>query len=82
MKYQFMKDHKDEFRVERMSKVFKVSRSGYYDFIVRKPSNRAQENGRLLDKIKDSYQNSRKTYGSPRVCSELRASGERVLESV
>lgn len=76
MKYQFMKDHKDEFRVERMSKVFKVSRSGYYDFIVRKPSNRVQENGRLLDKIKDSYQNSRKTYGSPRICSELRANGE------
>lgn len=76
MKYQFMKNHKDEFKIERMSNVFKVSRSGYYDFIVCKPSNRAQENDRLLDKIKNSYQNSRKTYGSPRVYSELRASGE------
>ena len=60
-----------------MSSVFKVSRSGYYEFIVHKPSNRAQENDRLLDKIKDSYQDSHKTYGSPRICTELRASGEK-----
>ncbi|NOR69392.1 MAG: IS3 family transposase [Methylomarinum sp.] len=76
MKYQFMKRHKDEFKIERMSSVFDVSRSGYYKFIIRIPSDRAQENYRLLGKIKDSYLNSRKTYGSPRVCSELRAGGE------
>lgn len=76
MKFQFMKDHKDEFKTERMSSVFKVSRSGYYKFITRGPSDRAQENERLLGKIKASYQDSRKTYGSPRICSELRTSGE------
>jgi len=76
MKYQFMKDHKDEFKIEKMSSVFNVSRSGYYKFIVRSPSDRIQENERLLSKIKKSYQDSRKTYGSPRVYSELRASGE------
>lgn len=51
MKYQFMKAYKDEFKIERMSNVFKVSRSGYYKFIARKPSNRARENERLLEKI-------------------------------
>ena len=61
MKHRFMKDHKDEFKIEKMSSVFSVSRSGYYKFIVRKPSDRAQENEKLLSKIKDSYQNSRKT---------------------
>lgn len=30
----------------------------------------------LLGKIKESYQNSHKTYGSPRICSELRSSCE------
>jgi transposase InsO family protein len=76
MKFQFMKDHQDVFKIERMSSVFKVSSSGYYKFIVRQPSTREQENNRLLDKITESYQNSRRTYGSPRICSELRAGGE------
>ena len=76
MKFQFMKDHKDEFKTERMSSVFKVSRSGYYKFIARSLSGREQENDRLLSKIKSSYKSSRGTYGSPRVCSELKASGE------
>lgn len=76
MKFQFMKDHQDVFKIERMSSVFKVSSSGYYKFIVRQPSIREQENNRLLDKITASYQNSRRTYGSPRIYSELRAVGE------
>lgn len=76
MKYQFMKDHRDEFKIEKMSNIFNISRSGYYKFIVRKPSDRAQENERLLSKIKESYQDSRRTYGSPRVYSELKACGE------
>jgi putative transposase len=76
MKFQFMKDHRDEFKIERMSSVFKVSSSGYYKFIVRKPSIREQENNRLLGKIAESYKGSRMTYGSPRIFSELRAGGE------
>lgn len=76
MKFQFMKDHQDAFKIERMSSIFKVSSSGYYKFIVRQSSAREQENNRLLGKITESYQNSRRTYGSPRVCSELRAGGE------
>ena len=76
MKFQFMMDHSDEFSVERMSRVFNVSSSGYYKFIVRKPSIREQEKNRLLDKIIESFLNSRETYGSPRITSQLRASGE------
>ena len=76
MKYQFMKDHKTEFKIERMSGVFNVSSSGYYKFIIHQPSTREQENNRLFGKITESYQNSRRTYGSPRICSELRADGE------
>jgi hypothetical protein len=49
-----------------MSNIFEVSCSGYYKFVTRKPSCRTQEEDRLLVKIKDSYNNSRQTYGSPR----------------
>ena len=76
MKYQFMQEHQHEFRIERMPSVFNISSSGYYKFMLRKPSARAQENNRLLGIITASYHNSRNTYGSPRICSELRASGE------
>ena len=76
MKYGFMKAHESEFSIERMSSVFKVSRSGYYQFRHAKPSARSQEDERLLLKIKAIHQASRQTYGSPRICAELREAGE------
>jgi putative transposase len=76
MKYGFMNAHESEFSIERMSSVFKVSRSGYYQFRHAKPSLRSQEDGRLLLKIKAIHQANRQTYGSPRICAELREAGE------
>lgn len=76
MKYGFMKEHKDGFNLERMSKVFEVSRSGYYAYENRKPSKRRLENEHLLLGIKMSHEQSRQTYGSPRICQDLRANGE------
>ena len=52
MKYEFMNNHKNEFSIEKMSKVFKISRSGYYQFIQAKPSKHSLENERLLGKSK------------------------------
>lgn len=76
MKYQFMQQHVAQFSVERMSCVFKVSRSGYYRFINAERSARAQENDRLLTKIKVIHDASRHTYGSPRIHAELGCQGE------
>jgi len=47
MKYQFMQQHAQVFKVERMSRVFNVSRSGYYRFVNAKLSHRSQANERL-----------------------------------
>jgi transposase InsO family protein len=71
-----MKASELEFSIERMSSVFKVSRSGYYQFCQAKPSARSQEDERLLLKIKAIHQASRQTYGSPRICATLRDDGE------
>jgi transposase InsO family protein len=52
-------------------RVLGVSRSGYYDWLGRPPSLRQEENtllGKLIEKIHDD---SRKTYGWPRVHAEL-----------
>lgn len=71
-----MHSNAHKFSIEKMSKIFKVSRSGYYRFISAKPSTRSLENERLLAKIKSIYEMSRKTYGSPRIHAELIFQGE------
>ncbi len=55
-----------------MCKVLKVSRSGYYYWLKRKPSRWELENGRLLVKIRQIHQQSDRTYGSPRITMQLR----------
>lgn len=52
-------------------RVLNVSRSGYYDWLGRPDSPRAQENELLLKQIRDIHQESRGPYGSPRVHAEL-----------
>ena len=48
-----------------------VSRSGYYDWLARLDSPRRQENELLLKQIREIHDQSRGTYGSPRVHAEL-----------
>jgi putative transposase len=53
-------------------RVLGVSRSGYYDWLGRPPSLRAQENDMILKHIWEMQKDRRRTYGSPRVHAELR----------
>jgi transposase InsO family protein len=77
MKFAFMKKHAHEFSVEKMSKIFKVSRNGYYRSIKSEPSTRALRNRTLLVKIKQIHTQSRETYGSPRIHAALKLEGEK-----
>lgn len=52
-------------------RVLKVSRSGYYDWLGRPPSARQETNTLLLKHITDVHEESRGTYGWPRVHAEL-----------
>jgi putative transposase len=76
MKYQFIKDNCYDFNLRRMTKVLTVSTSGYYQFRKGIPSSHEKEDERLLTMIKKIYDESRQTYGSPRVHAELQAQGE------
>lgn len=67
--------NRQRFSVERMCRAFKVSRSGYYDWLGRRPSKRAVENLNLKTMIKAEYHRSRRRYGSPKITEELRARG-------
>lgn len=66
------------FAIEKMCKVLKVSRSGYYQWLGRKPSTRAEENGMILDRIKQIYRASKGRYGSPKISKELNHQGIKV----
>jgi len=70
-----MLSHENEYGVKAMCRVLGVSRSGYYAWRNRAESPRAQANERLLVQIREEYQLSRKTYGSPRIHAVLRRKG-------
>ncbi len=75
MKYEFMQEHRDRFRLQSMCKVLNVSRSGYYAWKSRRPSKRQVVNDELLDNIREIYKKSRRIYGSPRITDELNDHG-------
>ena len=77
MKYEFMKEHRDRYRLQSMCNVLNVSRSGYYQWKRRRPSNRERENTDLLRNIQKIYKKRRKIYGSPRITNELNENGIR-----
>ena len=60
------------FPIEKMCKVLGVSRSGYYSWLKRKPSKRALEDKELMEQIRVIHKKSKGTYGSPRICEELK----------
>jgi putative transposase len=70
-----MKQWRLHFPIEGMSRLLKVSRSGYYDWLKRKPSFRAQADERLKVAIKAAHKHARETYGARRLQPELAADG-------
>ncbi|WP_328999489.1 IS3 family transposase [Kribbella sp. NBC_00709] len=63
--------------VKRACELLQVSRSAYYADRTNGPSVREQRDAELTGKIIEIHDDSRHTYGSPRVHHELRAQGER-----
>jgi transposase InsO family protein len=67
-----MKDYQDQYSVTKMARVLGVSRSGYYAWLGRQKSKRAQEEQELLELIRQIFTAHHGRYGSPRVWRELR----------
>jgi putative transposase len=70
---------KAEHSIAQLCQAFEVSPSGYYDWSHRQeyPSQRHQLDQQLKAQISRIHEESRKTYGSPRVQVELREVGQR-----
>ncbi|KAF0107698.1 MAG: integrase catalytic subunit [Chloroflexi bacterium] len=75
MKYQFVAKHHDKYPVGRICALLGISRSGYYAWKNRKPSQREHKNQALLDHIRRIHKMNRKAYGSPRVYAQLKKDG-------
>ncbi len=75
MRFRFIDAEKATFPISVLCRVMRVSRSGYYAWRCRPPSQRARLDARLAQHIERSHRDSRGTYGSPRVLRDLRDEG-------
>lgn len=73
--YAFVEHEKAHHPVARLCRVLGVSTSGYYAWRSREPSARAREEVVLTEQIVRIHQDSRMTYGAPRIHAELAAGG-------
>ena len=72
MKYEFVAKYQGKYAVRRMCRLLGISRSSYYAWRKRKPSQREHSIEILIRHIRRIHRMSRRTYGSPRVHAELR----------
>lgn len=67
----FVRDHQADYSVSRLCRLAGVSRSGFYAWRGRPPSQRAVANELLLVEIREIHERSRGTYGRVRMLGQL-----------
>jgi putative transposase len=75
VKFRFILAEKDTFPVSALCRNLEVSRQGYYAFLKRPPSRRAQREEELRSAVLRIFEASRGTYGSPRILAALKIEG-------
>jgi len=75
MKYRFIEKHQYRYSVGSQCQALDVWRSGYYAWRDRQKKAEDGSLRALIEHIRRIHKKSRRTYGSPRVCAELRADG-------
>jgi len=75
VKYAFIQRHDKKYRIEMMCRVLRASRSGYNEWRRGGVTQRQVRQRQLLAEIKRIHEESRGSYGSPRILRELRKDG-------
>lgn len=75
MKYAFIQQHRARYGIHSLCSVLQVSRSGYYDWLGRVPSARAQANHMLLEHIRTAHRKHRQAYGALKTWRYLNSVG-------
>jgi putative transposase len=78
VKFAFIAGQEVAFPIIVLCRVLGVSASGYYAWVKRPVSSRAVRDEALDRQVRAAHEASNGSYGSPRVCEELRANGEKV----
>jgi transposase InsO family protein len=83
MKFRAMKEHKADYPIEFMCRVFGVSKSGYYEWLGRAEDRdeKSQQEQRVVQTIEAIHLGSKKKYGSPNVTPILQGLGFDMSES-
>ena len=76
-RYRFIAARQASYSIALLCRVLGVARSGYYAWLCRDVSARQQADQHLTEQISGIHQQSRQTYGSPRVHAALRQAGVR-----
>lgn len=71
MRFAFMVAQQPQYEVKIMSRVLKVSQSGYYAWRKRGVSQRAKSNAGMVESIRTIHTESRRSYGVRRVRARL-----------
>ena len=75
MRFAFVAKHRTIWPVAWLCKALDVSKSGFHDWLNRKPAKRTLENEALLGLIRRSFHDSDRTYGARRVLRDVLAEG-------
>jgi putative transposase len=78
MRFERIAAEKASYPVSLMCQQMSVSRSGFYAWLRRTPSERQKRDAVLLHEIRSVHLEMKRAYGSPRICRELKRRGCRV----
>jgi len=76
-RYQLIKQLTGAHSVQTLCRTLQVSRAGYYAWLRGRPCPRAQKDAQLTALLRQEHQQSRSTYGRPRLQARLRSLGHR-----
>ena len=77
MRYACIAEHQDEYPVTMMCRLLSVSRSGFYAWRRRSPSDQATRRAEMRSVVAYLFARFKRRYGAPRLTEELNASGVR-----
>jgi putative transposase len=78
MRFAFVHAERASFPIAALCRVFDVTRQGYYAYATRPPSSRVRSDAELCIAVREVFEETRETYGSPRMLAELRRRGMRI----
>jgi len=75
VRFQYLKENKNRYNIKKACKTLNISRSGFYEYLHRKRSNRSIENEVLSGHIKRIFEEHKGRYGAIRIAKSLENEG-------